>query len=439
MSNNLVPKVSITEAVASLAVPQDNLVVIGIIWTSEKGTANEIYAISSVSQADAIFGSNYANGGYLVPMIKKAFQEWASYVKAISIGQPTKEAPVAITAEADAGTATITVDPDTFTVGDVVYLWTGNTYQFEERRVILSKTLTTVTFTEPLTFKHYVWELATVVVESEAADYWVAITKMEEDEDKTIVVCELNDDDTAGLIATMCLNSYNNYNTPCVYFRGSELADTEATVAAKAIAMNDDRGFIIYPLLTDFNGKTVSGGECAAATAGAIAWNGVPRLNHNFTEFSGFGGVTKKIADMDGLISAGVIPVELKFNSIHIVRFVTTNTLKDGIPDYTWQEGAVRLNVDFIEKAISRDLQQKFLQKGNTSQVRIAIKSEVAVMLGKYASMDILVPDEVTNTPAYRTPVVTTDVADRTKVNVDISVSPGRPLNFIALNFKVYL
>jgi len=31
MTNNLVPKVSITEAVASLAVPQDNLAVIGVI------------------------------------------------------------------------------------------------------------------------------------------------------------------------------------------------------------------------------------------------------------------------------------------------------------------------------------------------------------------------------------------------------------------------
>ena len=53
--------------------------------------------------------------------------------------------------------------------------------------------------------------------------------------------------------------------------------------------------------------------------------------------------------------------------------------------------------------------------------------------------MDILVPDTITNTPAFTEPQVTTDVADRTKVNVDVSISPGRPLNFINLNFKVYL
>jgi len=550
MTNNLVPKVSITEAVASLAVPQDNLAVIGVIWTSEKGTANQVYAISSVSQADAIFGSNYSKGAYLVPMIKKAFQEGASYVKAISIGQPVSAGVMPIIANAEAGedeihvtdiaipaanavqlvTPTDIADGGTFTItvgakttaaiaygatgaaitsalstatidtvtcvgtmlttmtltftgalagaaqplvvldttlltknsvpvlppvvttttvghgastgyvaGDVVYLGTGNTYQFEERRVVLSASAGTIKFTEPLTFKHYIGEIISNVTESESTAYVNAITEMEKDEDKSILVCELNDDDTSDLIQTMCLNSYNNYNTPCVYFRGSELADDETSVKAKAIAMNDDRAFMIYPLLTDFNGKTVSGGECAAAIAGAISGNGVPKLNHNFTELTSFGGVVSRITDMDGLISSGVMPIELKYNSIHIVRFVTTNTLKDGIPDFTRQEGAIRLNMDYIEKAISRDIQSKFLQKGNTSQVRGAMQTAITVLLNNYTSMDILIADSITKTPAFRTPIVTTDNEDRTKVNVDIAVSPGRPLNFITLNFKVYL
>ena len=440
MSNNLVPKVSITEAVASLATPQDNLVTIGIIWTSEKGTANTIYSISSVSQADAIFGNNYSKGAYLVPMIKKAFQEGASFVKAISIGANVADYGTALTANTEAGSDTITVaDTTDFTVGDVVYVGTNNTYQFEERRVVLSKTLTTVKMTETFTFKHWIWEVAQGVTEPVSTAYAIAITNMEADEDKSIVVCELNDDDTSDLIAIMCLNSYNNYNTPCVYFRGSELADTETTVAAKAVAMNSNRGFMIYPLLTDFNGKTVSSGECAAAIAGAISGNGVPRLNHNFTELSGFGGVTAKIANMDGLIGSGVMPIELKYNSIHIVRFVTTSTLKDSIPDFTRQEGAIRLNMDYIEKAVSKMLQTSYLQKGNTAQVRTAMSVSVSGLLDKYTSMDILVADGLTNTPAFTIPQVTIDSADRTKVNVDVSVSPGRPLNFIALNFKVYL
>ena len=121
----------------------------------------------------------------------------------------------------------------------------------------MSKTATTVKFTEPLTFKHYIGEVADVVTEPVSADYAAAIIAMEADEDKNIVVCELNDDATSSLLATMCDNSYNDYNTPCVYFRAPELGDDEAAVEAKAVAMNNDRGFMLYPLLTDFNGKTV--------------------------------------------------------------------------------------------------------------------------------------------------------------------------------------
>ena len=64
-----------------------------------------------------------------------------------------------------------------------------------------------------------------------------------------------------------------------------------------------------------------------------------------------------------------------------MVRFVTTSTIKDGVPDFTRQEGAVRLNVDFIEKTVARDLQTKFLQKGNTAQVRSAMATAVSVLL----------------------------------------------------------
>ena len=122
MSNNLVPKVSITEAVASLSMPQDNLVVLGVIGTSEKGTANQVYAISSISQADAIFGNNYSKGAYLVPMIRKAFAEGASYVKAVSIGANVADYGTALLADTEAGTDEITCDSTDFTVGDVVYV-----------------------------------------------------------------------------------------------------------------------------------------------------------------------------------------------------------------------------------------------------------------------------------------------------------------------------
>ena len=316
---------------------------------------------------------------------------------------------------------------------------TGQTYAYEEKRVVLSNTATTVVFTTPLTFKHYIWEIAKVSTAKTSADYDLAIQAMLEDESKMVVVCEDNSDTTAAKLEQMCVDSRDHYNTPCVYFRSAEATDTATTIIAKAEAHNSDRVILSYPMLVDFNGKTLSSWECASSLAGAISGNWVPKLNHNFTAFESVWGVSSKISDMDALLSSGVTPIELKYNSIHIVRLLTTKTTTNSVPDTKLQEWAVRLNVDFIEKAVSKILQEKFLQQGNTSQVRLAMKAEVVSSLTKFTAMDILVADPTTNTPAFRDPVVSTDPADATKVNVDVEIAPGKPLNFISLNFKVYL
>jgi len=442
MSNNLVPKVIITEAVQSLAVPRDNQVVIGMIGTSATWTANTVYNIASVSQADTIFWGNYSYGATLWLMIRRAFAEWASLIRAVSIWQPTTALlwNDIMSANSLAGADTITVVSTAgFTNWNECYIGTGQTYGFEEKRTILAVTPTTIQFTAPLTFPHYIGEIAQEVTAKITTDYDLAIQAMLEDEQKTTVVCELNDNATAVKLEQMCIDSRDKYNTPCVYFRGAEATDDATSIIAKAQAQNSDKVIIWYPLLTDFNWKTVTSWEAAAALCWAIAWNWVPKLNHNFTAFDWFGWVVSKISDMDALISAWVTPIELKYSSIHIVRLVTTSTTTNSVPDKTRQEWAVRLNVDFIEKAITKVLQQKFLQQGNTAQVREAMKAEVSAMLQKYAAMDILVADTATNTPAFREPVVSTDPNDNTKVNVDVEIAPGKPLNFISLNFKVYL
>jgi hypothetical protein len=127
---------------------------------------------------------------------------------------------------------------------------------------------------------------------------------------------------------------------------------------------------------------------------------------------------------MDALITAGVTPIELKYNTIHIVRFVTTYTKLNGVPDATWKEASIRLNVDNIQVTLSRRIQAKFLQSGNTPQIRLAIKTEVIAALNVFASAGILVADERTGTPAFADPIVSTDANDNTKVNVDIQICP---------------
>lgn len=442
MSNNLVPKVIITEAVQQLAVPQGNQVVIGIIWTSASWTANTIYNISSVSEADALFGSNYINGAYLVPMIRKAFAEWASSIKAVSCWQPTLPAAsnTLLTANATAWALTVTVASWTaFTSTKVVYLWTGQTYAKEERLVVASSTSTSITFTTAIQFDHYIGEQCQIVTPKVSTDYTSAITALLPDESKSIAICETNDTATAALMKTMCIDSKDKYNTPCEYIRSCEAADDEAAIKAKWVAHNSDRVILCYPLLVEFNGRVTSPWENAAALAWVIAWNGVPKLNHNFSTFETFGWVAKGLTDVDGLISSWVTPIELKYSSIHLVRLLTTYVTLNGVPDKVWQEWAVRLNVDYMEKTIASLLQSKFLQQGNTPQVRLAMWAEVETALKKFVAMDIIVPDLTTNTPAYRAPVVSVDPSDATKVNVDVQIAPGKPLNFINLNFKVYL
>ena len=116
-----------------------------------------------------------------------------------------------------------------------------------------------------------------------------------------------------------------------------------------------------------------------------------------------------------------------------------TYVTKDGVPDTTWQEGSVRLNVDYIIKDITSMVQTKFMQKGNTITTRRAIKEEIKARLAKFESSEILVADERTGTPAYKDPVVVQNADDATQADVSIELSPGKPLNFITVAFNVYL
>ena len=443
MSNLLVPSVKITETATSLSVPSANGVVLWVIWTSEKWTANTVYTINSVAEADTYFGSNYAYWATLVPMIKKAFAEWAFQVKWVSIWTPTKATATALTqwtltADSAAWALTITVASATIYTGwMIVYVWTWSTYSQEERMVVATWVGTTVTFTTAFKYPHYVWELARIITVKVDWDYTSWITALESEENKWIVVCESNSDATTVAILTMCANSYNNYQTPCVFIRWPELADDATSVIANATTSNNSRCINVFPNLVDFNWNTITGWETASAVAWLIIWNWLPKLNHNFSEFQNYGWVASTITDMDALISGWVTPIALKYWTIHIVRFITTSKLSNWVPDYTWREASIRLNIDIIEKTISNEIRAKYMQKGNTQGIRDSIKNKITTMLDVFVADEILVPDVNTNTPAYRTPVVTTDITDNTKVNVEIAVSPWKPLNFITLNFKI--
>ena len=445
MTNLLVPKVSITEVTELMTTPSTTNIVVGIIWTSEKWTADQVYTISSISEADTIFGSDYTYWASLVPMIRRAFAEWAGSIRAISIWVPTMDSATAaaewtLTGDSAAWVATVTVaDATIYTAGDEVFVGTGNTYSREEKREVLTWIGTTVTFTTALTYAHYIGETARIVTAKVDWDYTAAITAMEADESKSLVVSESNSVVVAAAITLMCTNSTTLNWIPCVYVQWAESWDDAAAVIVKATTANSDRVIIPFPLFIDFDWNTVSGWESAAALAGAIVWNWLPKLNHNFTEFVWFWGINALGTDLDSLISGWITPIELKYGTIHIVRFVTTSKTTDWVPDTTWREASIRLNVDVIEKTIWDNIRTLYMQKGNTPQIRESIKQKIISLLDIFAGNDILIADANTNTPAYREPIVTTDSEDDTKINIDLAISPGKPLNFITLNFKIAL
>lgn len=445
MTNNQVPKVSIKESIgtqSALAERGLGTVIPAIIWTSEKGAVNTEYKFSSVSEAEAKFGSNTAFGADLVKLIKRAFDEGASKVIGISIGTPTLwAANETLTAVAEIGADRVDVGAgaSNYTAGDIVYLGTNNTYENEEKIEVNNVVGTEVIFTSTLKFKHFVGETLQEVTAKASTDYETAIDVIALNEEKTIVVCEDSSDAVATLMVAMVATSYNNASTPCVYFRWPKDGDTASTVATSAKTLNNNRTVMVYPNLVAFSGRVLTGGETAAALAWVVARNGLPKLNHNFSEFVSVGWVASKVADMDALITNGVTPIRLKFSAIQLVRFVTTYSNKGWVEDTTWREASVRTNVDYIEKAIHRRLQAKFLQSGNTPETRLAIKTECVTLLETFRVSNVIVADEATGQPAYRDPVVTTDVDDDTKIDVQIELSPSKPLNFITLNFKVIL
>lgn len=228
MTNVLIPKVSITEGVGNkAAVGGLGQTVIGIIGTSEKGTANTVQTINSQSDAIAIFGSNTAYGANLLKMIKKAFLEGASKIVAISVGTPnigTTPVVATLTADFDPATATnkkliATSSTAGLAANDVIYLGTGNDYSYEERLVIQSVAANSITVTTDIQFKHYIGEKATKVTEKVSADYDTAIDLMTEEETKAIVICEDNSSATAAKIVTLTENSYALHATPCIYIQ----------------------------------------------------------------------------------------------------------------------------------------------------------------------------------------------------------------------------
>lgn len=447
MTNSLVPRVSVNETfIGASSLLGTGTVVVGVIGTSELGPQNQVIEITSMGAAETIFGANHSFGAELVSMIRIAFSEGAAVVKAVSIGQPTVVESTTIATAVVAGDTTIDIAAaGTIAAGDFLYVGTGQPGDSTEEKVeVVSLAGTVVTVATPFAFPHAIGLTVTKITPKATADYAAAFDAMEIDEGKVLVVCEANDsatigdENTPGTFAYMIEQSTEDKETMTVGIVGAEWSDDETTISAKASTLNNDRIILVYSNPVDYYGRVYTPGETAAAVAGAISRNGVPKLNHNLTQLQTAFGVRSVITDNDLLIQNGITGIRKKRNKVQIVRFLTTRTQDNaGVPSTKWQEGAIRLNVDQIERACQRRIEDKFLQTGNTPEVREAIKQELISVLSQFASEQVLLPHPLTGAPAFTTPQVFTNPTDDTHVICQMQIAVGKPLNFIDLNFRV--
>jgi len=166
-----------------------------------------------------------------------------------------------------------------------------------------------------------------------------------------------------------------------------------ATVINQAKALNSGKVYTSYPNALDNTGTELSGIYTAAALAGQIAAETDPSMPMTNVQVNGFYGLAKKLKDdeINSLIEAGVIPLEVRSGEIRIVRAVSTYT-KDatGNTDITWQELTTTLITHHILKDMRRRLTSAFSRAKQTAETRDAIKSEVLTALLEYQAADYI-------------------------------------------------
>jgi phage tail sheath gpL-like len=227
--------------------------------------------------------------------------------------------------------------------------------------------------------------------------YQEALDALELEEAVNIVLIDSTNSTDHTLIKTHCKNASDNRRER-ISFVGYAAGVDISTVNQNAANLNSGRMYIGFPNLLDVNGTEQSGIFTAAAIAGAVAAEFDPSMPLTGVELNGFFGLAKKLKDseMESLISAGVIPLEVRSGSIRIVRAVSTYTKSDsGAADITWQELTTTRISDYIFKDLRNRLSVKFSRAKQNQKARDAVKSEVLTGLKTYEILEYI--ENVTN------------------------------------------
>lgn len=260
-------------------------------------------------------------------------------------------------------------------------------------------------------------------------DYVGALEVLEDEEAVDIVI----PDTMSPTIFTDIKNHVNSASAnrkERIAIIGFDTGTTQATAQTNVEAINSQRVWAAYPNPLNENGQELPGFYAAAAIAGQLAAESDPSMPMTGVELIGFYGLNKKLKDseMEALIDAGIIPLQIRNGSISIVRLITTYT-KDAqnAVDITWQEGTTVRISDYILKDLRTRLARKFSRAKQNKDTRDAIRSEVLTGLFQYENLEYI--ENVTNEDA----VIEVNPINPLRNDVKFKYDVTGPLNVIHL------
>lgn len=207
---------------------------------------------------------------------------------------------------------------------------------------------------------------------------------------------------------------------------GSAVSD----YVTRAEALQNDRMFVCGPNFKDSTGAEVEGGVTAAAMALIAESEADPARPISSAAVKGFNGIYLTVfnADYDTLHNGGVYTAQDR-DVDSVMRYLTsvstgTNVIK---------EGTISKIRDYVMTNLKSTLEREFKRRKLTTATIKEIKARTLSKFTEWQSQEIVSPDNSV------TVVVEQDAVDTTKVNVNVSYYPVKPLNFIDISLTLNL
>jgi phage tail sheath gpL-like len=223
-------------------------------------------------------------------------------------------------------------------------------------------------------------------------DYNAALDILAMEEAVDIVLTDAMDLVTINMVKTHVNNASSSRKERFSVF-GYDTNTNISTAITNATSVNSPRMIAAYPNGLNEEGEELPGFITAAALAGQLAGETDPSMPMTGVEIQGFYGLAIKIseAEMESLIDAGIVPLEIRNGTIRIVRCITTYTkdANDAV-DITWQEITTIRISDYIFKDLREHLARTFARAKQNADTRDALRSEVVSRLMQYQDQDYL-------------------------------------------------